>query len=39
MKKIPCYILTLDLAADRGLWALSDPRLSDPSQDAKEVLL
>ena len=29
-----------DPAADRGLWALSDPRLSKPSQDeAKEVLL
>ena len=27
------------LAAVRGLWALSDPRLSDPSQDEKEVLL
>ena len=26
-------------AADRGLWALSDPWLSNPSQDAKEVLL
>ena len=26
-------------AADRGLWALSEPRLSDPSQDEKEVLL
>ena len=26
-------------AADRGLWALSDPRLSNPSQDEKEVLL
>ena len=25
--------------ADRGLWALSDPRLSNPSQDEKEVLL
>ena len=26
-------------AADRGLWALSDPRLSNPSQDEEEVLL
>ena len=26
-------------AADRGLWALSDPRLSNSSQDEKEVLL
>ena len=26
-------------ASDRGLWALSDPRLSNSSQDAKEVLL
>ena len=26
-------------AADKGLWALSDPRLSNLSQDAKEVLL
>ena len=26
-------------AADRGLWTLSDPRLSNPSQDEKEVLL
>ena len=26
-------------AADWGLWAFSDPRLSNPSQDAKEVLL
>ena len=26
-------------AADRGLWALRDPRLSNPSQDEKEVLL
>ena len=26
-------------AADRGLWILSDPRLSNPSQDEKEVLL
>ena len=26
-------------AADRGLWALSDPWLSNPSQDEKEVLL
>ena len=26
-------------AADRGLWALSDPQLSNPSQDEKEVLL
>ena len=26
-------------AADRGLWALSDPRLSKMSQDEKEVLL
>ena len=26
-------------ATDRGLWALRDPRLSNPSQDEKEVLL
>ena len=26
-------------AADRRLWALSDPQLSNPSQDEKEVLL
>ena len=26
-------------AADRGLWGLSDPRLSNPSQDEEEVLL
>ena len=26
-------------AVDRGLWALSDPRLSNPSQDEKDVLL
>ena len=25
-------------AADRGLWALSDPQLSNPSQDEEEVL-
>ena len=25
--------------ADRGLWALSDPRLSNPSQDGEELLL
>ena len=24
---------------DRGLWALNDPRLSNPSQDEEEVLL
>ena len=28
-----------ELAADRGLWTLSDPRLSNPSQDEQEVLL
>ena len=26
-------------AADRGIWALCDPRLSNPNQDEKEVLL
>ena len=26
-------------AADRGLWALSDPRLGNPSQDEKGALL
>ena len=26
-------------ASGRVLWALSDPRLSNPSQDEKEVLL
>ena len=26
-------------APGRGLWALSDPRLSNPSQDAKEIQL
>ena len=26
-------------AADRGLWALSDPRLNNPSQNEKEELL
>ncbi len=25
--------------SENQLWALSDPRLSNPSQDAKEVLL
>ena len=26
-------------ATDRGLWALTDPRLSNPSQDEEEVML
>ena len=28
-----------DPAADRGLWALNDPRLGDSSQDEEEGLL
>ena len=28
-----------ELAPDGELWAFSDPGLSNPSQDAKEVLL
>ena len=32
-------MLKWEPAADRGIWALSDPRFSNPSQDKKEVLL
>ena len=32
-------MLKWEPAAERGLWALNDPRLSNPSQDEKELLL
>ena len=39
LKSVGVKIPEWEPAADRGLWTLSDPRLSKPSQDEKEVLL
>ena len=37
--KVLKIVNSAEPAPDRGLWALSNPRLSNPSQDVKEVLL